>query len=60
MSDLRSRLLKNSTLGKTSVLTDSDVFKDKLIDTGIPMLNVACSGRLDGGIGKGVLMLAAP
>eukprot|EP00697_Spironema_sp_BW2_P009345 gnl/Spiro4/24198_TR12012_c0_g1_i1.p1 gnl/Spiro4/24198_TR12012_c0_g1~~gnl/Spiro4/24198_TR12012_c0_g1_i1.p1 ORF type:complete len:353 (+),score=36.18 gnl/Spiro4/24198_TR12012_c0_g1_i1:1646-2704(+) len=60
MASLKDRLLKNSTLGKTSVLNESDIFKDKLIDTGIPMLNVACSGRLDGGIGKGVLMIAAP
>lgn len=61
MSDLKARLLKNTTLEKTSMLADSSIFQGtELIDTGIPMLNVACSGRLNKGLGPGLLMIAGP
>lgn len=61
MSDLRSRLIKNSTIDFTSVLTDSKIFNKKdMIPTPVPGINVALSGSLDGGLTPGLLVLAAP
>lgn len=58
---LRDKLLKNSTIKLTSPLAESSIFGESaIIDTGIPMLNVACSGKLDGGLGPGLLMIAGP
>lgn len=59
-SDLMKRLVKNSKLQKTSVLAESEYYKDTndhMFKTRIPMLNVALSGRTDGGMSPGVLML---
>jgi RecA/RadA recombinase len=61
MSDLRSRLIKNSTIDFTSVLTDSKIFNKKdMIPTPVPGINIALSGILDGGLTPGLLVLAAP
>jgi len=55
------KLRKNSRLKYTSVLSESTFFKDKsLTSTPIPMMNVALSGELDGGIGAGLTLLAGP
>jgi RecA/RadA recombinase len=56
---LRDKLLKNSTVPATDILEDSKFFTEKeVIPTAIPMVNVALSGRLDGGISCGLTMLA--
>lgn len=61
MSDLRSRLIKNSTIDFTSSLKDSKVFNKKdVITTAIPGINVALSGCIEGGLTPGLLVLAAP
>lgn len=58
---LRDRLLKNSTIKNTSILSESTIFEKKqLIPTAVPMVNVAFSGSLDGGLGSGLTMLAGP
>lgn len=58
---LRDKLLKNSTTKYTSVLTDSLMFKDKdVIPTDVPIINVAFSGELDGGLCSGLTLLAGP
>ena len=58
---LMSKLQKASKIGTTSVLADSPIFEEKeLINTGVPMMNVALSGDLDGGLTSGLTVLAGP
>ena len=58
---LRERLIKNSTIDLTSTLLDSKIFfKKDMIPTSVPMINVALSGSVDGGITPGLTMLAGP
>jgi RecA/RadA recombinase len=60
-SPLMSKILKNSTTKHTSVLTDSVMFKDKdVIPTDIPIINIAFSGDVDGGLSSGLTLLAGP
>lgn len=61
MSDLKSRLIKASTSKMTQVLTKSKFFNDKdVVRTKIPMLNIAISGALDGGMQSGLTIFAGP
>ena len=61
MSSLLSKLKKNSKIDQTDVLDKSELFNDKdMIPTDIPMLNVALSGSLDGGLTSGLTVLAGP
>ena len=58
---LKERLIKNSTIDHTAMLTDSKVYGRKdMIPTVVPMINVALSGRIDGGLTPGLTVLAAP
>ena len=58
---LLEKLQKNSTIKMTAPLMDSKVFgKKDMAQTPVPMVNVALSGRLDGGLVPGLLMLAGP
>ena len=58
---LKDRLIKNSTIDLTSTLLDSKIFTKKdMIPTPVPMINVALSGSVDGGITPGLTMLAGP
>ena len=58
---LIDKLMKNSTSKMTSPIMDSKVFgKKEMATTPVPMVNVALSGRLDGGLTPGLLMLAGP
>jgi RecA/RadA recombinase len=58
---LKERLIKNSTIDYTSTLTDSKIYTKKdMIQTPVPMINVALSGTIDGGITPGLTMLAGP
>ena len=55
------KLAKNSTIKATSNIMDSKVFgKKEMSPTPVPMVNVALSGRIDGGLTPGLLMLAGP
>lgn len=55
------KLKKNSTIKDTSILSQSKFFTKKdMIQTTIPVLNVALSGRLDGGLTPGLTMWAGP
>ena len=55
------KLRKNSTIKDTSVLSNSKFFQKKdMIQTSIPVINVALSGRLDGGLTPGLTMWAGP
>ena len=55
------KLKKNSRVSSTDVLADSMLFKDKdVIPTSVPMVNVALSGDMDGGLSSGLTVLAGP
>ena len=55
------KLKKNSTIKESSVLSKSKFFTEKdMITTDVPMVNVALSGRLDGGLTPGLTMWAGP
>jgi len=58
---LIDKLQKNTTIKETSILTESKFFGSKdLIQTSVPALNVALSGRLDGGLTPGLTVFAGP
>jgi RecA/RadA recombinase len=58
---LIDRLKKNSTIKDTEVLNKSKFFNAKdMIQTSVPMINVALSGRLDGGLAPGLTVFAGP
>ena len=58
---LRDRILKNSTIEETAILSESKFFNEKdVIRTKVPMINVALSGRVDGGMTPGITMIAGP
>lgn len=55
------KLQKTSTIKDTNILADSKFFEKKdMIPTSVPMLNVALSGRLDGGLVPGLTVFAGP
>jgi recA bacterial DNA recombination protein len=63
MSKLMDKLIKSSTIKNTASVDNSKMYQnskkaENVVDTGIPMLNVALSGRLDGGLTSGLLMIA--
>lgn len=61
MSALLEKLKKNSTIKETNILADSILFSKKdMIATKIPAINVAFSGRLDGGLTPGLTVWAGP
>lgn len=58
---LIEKLLKNSTIKDTAPIMESKVYgKKDMCSTPVPMVNVALSGRVDGGLVPGLLMLAGP
>jgi RecA/RadA recombinase len=55
------KIKKNSTIKDTAILANSKFFTKKdMIPTSIPVINVALSGRLDGGLTPGLTMWAGP
>ena len=55
------KLKKNSTIKDTAILKDSKFFTKKdMVPTSIPIINVALSGRFDGGLTPGLTMWAGP
>ena len=58
---LMAKLKKNSKVSGTAVLDQSEFFQEKEIThIDVPMMNVALSGRLDGGLASGLTVLAGP
>ena len=58
---IMDKLKKNSKVDYTSILADSKFFNDKdMVTTDVPMINVALSGSMDGGISPGLTVLAGP
>lgn len=61
MSKLLEKLQKNTTIKDTAVMHDSKFFNAKdMIQTPVPMINVALSGKLDGGLVPGLTVFAGP
>ena len=55
------KIKKNSTIKETAILADSKFFQKKdMIPTSIPAINIALSGKLDGGLTPGLTMWAGP
>ena len=55
------KLKKNSKLKATEVLSKSKFFNEKdMVPTDVPMINVALSGSVDGGITPCLTVLAGP
>jgi RecA/RadA recombinase len=58
---LLDKLKKNSTIKETEVLNKSKFFAKKdMIQTSVPMMNVALSGSLEGGLTPGLTVFAGP
>jgi RecA/RadA recombinase len=58
---LLDKLKKNSTIKESAILAKSKFFNDKdMVTTEVPMVNVALSGSLDGGLTPGLTMWAGP
>jgi hypothetical protein len=61
MMSLLEKLKKNSKIKETISLDKSTVFETKeFIKTDVPILNLALSGDIDGGLTAGLTLLAAP
>ena len=55
------KLKKNSTIKDSDILSESKFFNAKdMIQTAVPMINVALSGKLDGGLTPGLTVFAGP
>ena len=55
------KIKKNSTIKETAILSESKFFQKKdMIATTIPAINIALSGRIDGGLTPGLTMWAGP
>lgn len=58
---LLDRIKKNSTIKDSSILSSSKFFNKKdMITTPIPALNIALSGRIDGGLTPGLTLFCGP
>ena len=58
---IMDKLMKNSKIKATDVLSESKIFKNTdITPTSVPMINAALSGDLDGGLTAGLTVLAGP
>lgn len=58
---IMDKLKKNSRIKETSILSESKFFNEKdMVQTSVPMINVALSGSIDGGLSPGLTVLAGP
>lgn len=58
---IMDKLKKNSKISATEVLSESKFFNEKeMTPTDVPMVNVALSGSVDGGVTPGLTVLAGP
>ena len=58
---LLDKLKKNTTIKDSEILSKSKFFNEKdMVPTSVPMVNVALSGSLEGGLSPGLTMWAGP
>ena len=56
---IMQKLMKASKIKESAILSESKVYAaSALVDTGVPMINVALSGDVDGGLSPGLTVLA--
>jgi hypothetical protein len=61
MSNILDKIKKNSKIKESAILSKSKFFNEKdMISTSVPIVNVALSARLDGGLTPGLTMWAGP
>ena len=61
MATLAEKLKKNSKVAASALLTNSIFYAEKdITPTPVPMVNVALSGSIDGGLTSGLTILAGP
>ena len=61
MTSIMDRLKKNSKVKETAILSESKLFSEReMVATSVPMINVALSGSLNGGLSPGMTVLAGP
>lgn len=61
MSSLLARLKKTSTVKMSAAMADSKFFNEKdAVTTDLPILNLALSGSIHGGLNSGLITVAAP
>jgi len=59
MSELLNRIKSAGTIKSTSILSESHFFNEKdQVSTDVPIINVALSGKLDGGLTSGLTFIA--
>ena len=58
---IMDKLKKNSKIDHAEILSESKFFTEKdMVPTDVPMINVALSGNMDGGLAPGLTVLAGP
>ena len=58
---IMDKIKKNSSIKESAILSKSKFFTEKdMIPTSVPIINVALSGKLDGGLTPGLTMWAGP
>jgi RecA/RadA recombinase len=61
MSDLLNKLRKNTTIKDSDILSDSKFFNAKdMVTTTVPAINIALSGKINGGFVPGLTIWAGP
>ena len=61
MSDLLNKLRKNTTIKDSDILADSKFFNAKdMVATTVPAINIALSGKINGGFVPGLTIWAGP
>ncbi len=61
MSSLLAKLKKNSTVKMANAMSESKFFNEKdQVKTDLPILNLALSGSIHGGLSSGLTIVAAP
>ena len=61
MSNLLNRIKSAGSIKTTSILSESHFFNEKdQVQTEVPIINIALSGKLDGGLSSGLTFLAGP
>jgi len=61
MSDLLNKLRKNTTIKDSDILSDSKFFNAKdMVATIVPAINIALSGKINGGFVPGLTIWAGP
>lgn len=61
MANILEKLKKNCRIKEAEVLAESSFYSEKdITSTSVPMINVALSGSIDGGLTSGLTVLAGP